>query len=149
MLKIFTNFKKNETSKIKSCHAKRIRSTDPYHNRLAISRNFLEISKTVLPTPLDILQSFQALIVSGELAGHLQISLTRALIGFLIGAGLGLLFGAMLGLSNVTEQYVDPSLQMLRTVPHLALAPLFILWFGLGELSKVLLIGLGLFFLFM
>ncbi|GAA3329188.1 hypothetical protein GCM10020331_076230 [Ectobacillus funiculus] len=41
---------------------------------------------------------------------------------------------------------MDPSLQMLRTVPHLALAPLFILWFGLGELSKILLIALGAFF---
>jgi sulfonate transport system permease protein len=52
----------------------------------------------------------------------------------------------MLGLSNVAEQYVDPTLQMLRTVPHLALTPLFILWFGLGEVSKMLLIGLGAFF---
>lgn len=108
--------------------------------------SFLDISKTVLPTPVDIILSFQTLITSGELAGHLQISLTRALIGFFIGAGLGLLFGTVAGLSNLTEQYVDPSLQMLRTVPHLALAPLFILWFGLGELSKVLLIGLGAFF---
>ncbi|WP_428912512.1 ABC transporter permease [Niallia sp. Krafla_26] len=107
---------------------------------------FFEIPKTVLPTPLDILQTFQALIVSGELASHLQISLTRAVIGFLIGAGLGLLFGAITGLSNLIEQYVDPTLQMLRTIPHLALTPLFILWFGLGELSKVLLIGLGAFF---
>jgi sulfonate transport system permease protein len=105
-----------------------------------------DISKTVLPTPVDILVSFQSLIVSGELAGHLQISLTRAVIGFLIGAGLGLLFGTITGLSNLTEEFVDPTLQMLRTVPHLALAPLFILWFGLGELSKVLLIGLGAFF---
>ena len=76
-------------------------------------------------------------MVSGELASHLQISLTRAVIGFLIGSGLGLLFGAMLGLSSVAEQYVDPTLQMLRTVPHLALTPLFILWFGLGEDQKV------------
>lgn len=106
----------------------------------------LDISKTVLPTPVDILLSFQSLIVSGELAGHLQISLTRAMLGFFLGAGLGLLFGTIGGLSNLIEQYVDPTLQMLRTVPHLALAPLFILWFGLGELSKVLLIGLGAFF---
>jgi sulfonate transport system permease protein len=105
-----------------------------------------EISKTVLPTPLDILQSFQNLILSGELGRHLLISLTRALVGFFIGAGLGLLFGTASGLSNHTEQFVDPSLQMLRTVPHLALSPLFILWFGLGESSKVLLIALGAFF---
>ena len=107
---------------------------------------FFEVPKTVLPTPLDILQTFQALIVSGELANHLQISLTRAVIGFLIGSGLGLMCGAIAGLSNITEQYVDPTLQMLRTIPHLALTPLFILWFGLGEVSKVLLIGLGAFF---
>ncbi len=107
---------------------------------------FFEVPKTVLPTPLDILQTFQALIVSGELANHLQISLTRAVIGFLIGSGLGLMCGAIAGLSNITEQYVDPTLQMLRTIPHLALTPLFILWFGLGEISKVLLIGLGAFF---
>ena len=80
--------------------------------------SFLDITKTVLPTPIDIILSFQTLIASGELAGHLQISLTRALIGFFIGAGLGLLFGTVTGLSNLTEQYVDPSLQMLRTVPH-------------------------------
>ena len=107
---------------------------------------FLQISNTILPTPLDILIAFQSLIVSGELFGHLQFSITRALLGFLLGASLGLLFGTWTGLSNRTEQYVDPSLQMLRTVPHLALAPLFILWFGLGELSKVLLIALGAFF---
>lgn len=107
---------------------------------------FLAISKTVLPTPVDIILSFQSLMTSGELARHLLISLTRAVIGFFIGAGLGLLFGTISGLSNHVEQYVDPSLQMLRTVPHLALSPLFILWFGLGETSKVLLIALGAFF---
>jgi sulfonate transport system permease protein len=107
---------------------------------------YFDISKTVLPTPTDIFSSFLSLITSGELAAHLQISIIRAVIGFLIGAGLGLLFGTIAGLSNITEQFVDPTLQMLRTVPHLALAPLFILWFGLGELSKVLLIGLGAFF---
>lgn len=108
--------------------------------------SFLNFSKTVLPTPLVILDAFQTLIVSGELGEHLQISLTRALLGFLIGGSLGLIVGTVTGLSNKTEQYVDPALQMLRTVPHLALAPLFILWFGLGEISKVLLIGLGAFF---
>jgi sulfonate transport system permease protein len=106
----------------------------------------LQVSNTILPTPLDIFHSFKELIQSGELFGHLKISVTRALIGFILGASLGLLFGTLTGLSNKTEQFVDPSLQMLRTVPHLALAPLFILWFGLGELSKDLLIALGAFF---
>jgi sulfonate transport system permease protein len=111
-----------------------------------LAGTFLQISNTVLPTPIDILVSFQELIVSGELFGHLQISVTRALMGFLLGATLGLFFGTTTGLSNKTEQFIDPSLQMLRTVPHLALAPLFILWFGLDELSKILLIALSAFF---
>ncbi|MFP5114955.1 ABC transporter permease [Bacillaceae bacterium C204] len=108
--------------------------------------SLLQVSNTILPTPIDIFQSFQELIHTGELFGHLKISVTRALIGFILGASLGLLFGTITGLSNKTEQFIDPSLQMLRTVPHLALAPLFILWFGLGELSKDLLIALGAFF---
>ncbi len=111
-----------------------------------LSVSLLHVPNTVLPAPSHILASLQELIASGELFGHLKISVTRALIGFLLGASLGLLFGTVTGLSNKTEQFLDPSLQMLRTVPHLALAPLFILWFGLGELSKILLIALGAFF---
>ncbi|WP_425388491.1 ABC transporter permease [Domibacillus robiginosus] len=104
------------------------------------------ISETVLPTPLAILASFYELAVSGELADNMKISIARAAGGFLLGGGLGLLFGILVGFSRKTESYLDPSLQMLRTVPHLSVTPLFILWFGFDELSKVLLIALGAFF---
>ncbi len=104
------------------------------------------ILPTVLPTPLAILTSFYELTISGELAANLQISILRALGGFLLGGGLGLLLGILIGFSKKAESYLDPSLQMLRTVPHLAVTPLFILWFGFDELSKVLLIALGAFF---
>ncbi len=104
------------------------------------------VSRTILPTPGAILQSFIELIVTGELWGHLEISIWRAALGFVLGAGLGLLLGTLVGFSNKTEQLMDPSLQMLRTVPHLAVAPLFILWFGFGEVSKILLIAKGAFF---
>ncbi|MDQ0246661.1 sulfonate transport system permease protein [Bacillus fengqiuensis] len=104
------------------------------------------VSRTILPTPGAILQSFIELIVTGELWGHLEISIWRAALGFVLGAGLGLLLGTFVGFSNKTEQLMDPSLQMLRTVPHLAVAPLFILWFGFGEVSKILLIAKGAFF---
>ncbi|MGX9133503.1 ABC transporter permease [Rummeliibacillus sp. JY-2-4R] len=104
------------------------------------------ILPTVLPTPLAILTSFYELTISGELAENLQISIMRALGGFLLGGGLGLLFGILIGFSKKAESYLDPTLQMLRTVPHLAVTPLFILWFGFDELSKVLLIALGAFF---
>ncbi|MEH7423415.1 ABC transporter permease [Bacillus thuringiensis] len=104
------------------------------------------VSKTVLPTPLDIFLAFQELIKTGELFGHLSISVFRAAAGFFIGGGLGIILGTIVGFSTRSEQYLDPSVQMLRTVPHLAVAPLFILWFGFGETSKVLLIADGAFF---
>ncbi|ANN32833.1 sulfonate ABC transporter permease [Bacillus thuringiensis serovar coreanensis] len=104
------------------------------------------VSKTVLPTPLDIFLAFQELIKTGELFGHLSISVFRAAAGFFIGGGLGIILGTIVGFSTRSEQYLDPSVQMLRTVPHLAVAPFFVLWFGFGETSKVLLIADGAFF---
>ncbi|MFF2880055.1 ABC transporter permease [Bacillus toyonensis] len=104
------------------------------------------VTKTVLPTPLDIFLAFQELIKTGELFGHLSISVFRAAAGFFIGGGLGGILGTIVGFSTRSEQYLDPSVQMLRTVPHLAVAPLFVLWFGFGETSKVLLIADGAFF---
>lgn len=104
------------------------------------------VSKIVLPTPLDIFLAFQELIKTGELFGHLSISVFRAAAGFFIGGSLGIILGTIVGFSTRSEQYLDPSVQMLRTVPHLAVAPLFVLWFGFGETSKVLLIADGAFF---
>ncbi len=104
------------------------------------------VSKTVLPTPLDIFLAFQELIKTGELFGHLSFSVFRAAAGFFIGGSLGIILGTIVGFSTRSEQYLDPSVQMLRTVPHLAVAPLFVLWFGFGETSKVLLIADGAFF---
>ncbi|MFD2702048.1 ABC transporter permease [Paenibacillus shunpengii] len=104
------------------------------------------ISSTMLPTPLQIALSFRDLIISGELFGHMQISIARAASGFLLGAGLGLLFGTLVGFLRRFEQTLDPTFQMLRMIPHLALTPLFILWFGFGETSKILLIAKGAFF---
>lgn len=104
------------------------------------------VSKTVLPTPLDIFVAFQELLKTGELFDHLSISVFRAAAGFFIGGSLGIILGTIVGFSTRSEQYLDPSVQMLRTVPHLAVAPLFVLWFGFGETSKVLLIADGAFF---
>ena len=104
------------------------------------------ISANLLPTPVAIGRSFVDLIVSGELFGHLGISVYRAALGFLLGGGLGLLFGFAVGLFRRFEETVDPTIQMLRMIPHLAITPLFILWFGFGEFSKVLLIAKGAFF---
>ncbi|MEK8127002.1 ABC transporter permease [Paenibacillus filicis] len=104
------------------------------------------LNPVLLPTPLVILQELVHLTLSGELLRDVGISLWRALLGFLLGGGLGLLLGLLVGFSLRTERLLDPSLQMLRTLPHLAIAPLFILWFGFGESMKILLIAKGAFF---
>jgi len=104
------------------------------------------ISPLLFPSPVSIAKEFYNMILSGELGTHLLISIQRAALGFLLGGSLGLFMGLFVGLKKRAEQFFDPSLQMLRTVPHLAITPLFILWFGFGEVSKVLLIALGAFF---
>ncbi|WP_339290579.1 ABC transporter permease [Paenibacillus sp. FSL W8-0187] len=104
------------------------------------------LNPILLPTPLSIWNEFVHLTSTGELIRHLGISSWRALLGFLLGGSLGLAAGIWVGFSYKAERLVDPSLQMLRTLPHLAIAPLFILWFGFGETSKILLITKGSFF---
>jgi sulfonate transport system permease protein len=104
------------------------------------------VQPVLLPSPLNIAQSFVQLGKNGELFQDVGISLYRAAIGFTIGGGLGLLAGLAVGLWRWMEDVMDPTLQTIRTVPHLAITPLFILWFGLGETSKILLIALGAFF---
>jgi sulfonate transport system permease protein len=104
------------------------------------------ISAQFLPTPLSIARAFTGLLVTGELTHHLGVSMGRAGVGFLIGGVLGLLFGVLTGLFRSMEYVLDPSVQVLRLVPHLAIAPLIILWFGFGEMSKVVIILTGSFF---
>lgn len=103
-------------------------------------------SPSYLPTPLQIAAEFRSLIGSGELTQHLSISLQRAVIGFLIGGSIGLFFGFLVGFVQKLEFMLDPSFQMLRMIPHLAIAPLIILWFGFGEVSKIVIIANGAFF---
>lgn len=99
------------------------------------------IDDLFMPSPLVIVNTLIELVVTGQIFAHLGISLWRSALGFLIGGGLGLLLGLLVGFSKRTEEYVDPSLQLLRLTPNLALAPLFILWFGFGEISKIVMIA--------
>nr|WP_233211207.1 ABC transporter permease [Mycobacterium sp. shizuoka-1] len=101
------------------------------------------ISQDVLPAPSLIAEAGLELIRNGELADALQVSGWRVLQGLLLGGLIGIGLGTAVGLSRWTEATVDPPMQMLRALPHLGLIPLFILWFGIGELPKVLLVALG------
>lgn len=101
------------------------------------------LSTRILPAPSAVLEAGWALLSSGELWQHLAISGWRATLGFAIGGGLGLLLGFITGLSRWGERLLDSSVQMVRNVPHLALIPLVILWFGIDEAAKIFLVALG------
>jgi len=101
------------------------------------------ISTRVLPSPEGVLKAFWSLSASGELWRHLGISFWRAVVGFSIGGSIGLVLGLISGLSRWGERLLDTSIQMLRNVPHLALIPLVILWFGIDESAKIFLVALG------
>lgn len=104
------------------------------------------VEEHILPTPLKIASTFWILLANGELPVHFLASGQRVIFGFLLGALTAIILGIATGFSKIAQQLIDPSLQMLRTVPLLSLIPLFILWFGVGEFGKVLMIALGAFF---
>ena len=101
------------------------------------------IPQEVLPAPQLIFDAGLQLIRNGKLVEALEVSGLRVLEGLALGAVIGVAFGVAVGLSRWFEATVDPPLQMVRALPHLGLIPLFILWFGIGELPKVLLVALG------
>jgi sulfonate transport system permease protein len=101
------------------------------------------IPSLVLPAPSTVLVTAKGLLASGELQTHLAASLRRAALGFGVGAGLGLSLGLLVGLFPLAHALLDRSLQVLRAVPFLAILPLVIVWFGVGESGKVFLIALG------
>jgi sulfonate transport system permease protein len=104
------------------------------------------LSTRILPAPLAVLEAGYALALSGELFTHLGASFARAATGFVIGGGIGFFFGLINGGYRLAENLFDTTLQMVRNVPHLALIPLVILWFGIGEEGKLFLVALGVFF---
>lgn len=97
----------------------------------------------IIAAPSAIGDTLWQMIASGELAGHLWVSLKRALSGLAIGVSLGTVLALLAGLSRRGELIIDSPVQMLRTLPFLAIVPLFILWFGVGETPKIALIALG------
>jgi sulfonate transport system permease protein len=104
------------------------------------------ISVRVLPAPSDVALAGWKLLKSGELERNIWVSFWRAIVGFAIGGGIGFAFGLANGLSTLSNKLTDTTLQMIRNVPHLALIPLVILWFGIDEAAKLFLVALGVFF---
>ena len=101
------------------------------------------LSPRTLAAPGTILMTGWTLLMSGELPWNLAVSLGRAATGLVLGLSVGGALALVAGLSRLGEDIVDAPVQMLRTLPFLALVPLFILWFGIGETPKIMLVALG------
>jgi len=104
------------------------------------------INLAMFPPPSHVIGTFGDMIASGELFGHMLVSLQRAASGFLIGGSLGVLIGLLTGQLVQFRNLCDPVLHGLRSIPGIAFVPLAIVWFGLGEMSKIALISWGTFF---
>jgi sulfonate transport system permease protein len=103
-------------------------------------------SGRLVPPPSVIYNTFVELARTGELQRHVLVTMQRVAIGFVFGVGAGTLIGAIAGYSALTRRLLDPGIQALRAIPSLAWVPLFVLWFGIFEGSKVTLIAVGVFF---
>jgi sulfonate transport system permease protein len=99
------------------------------------------IPERILAAPSSVLVTLWSMTISGELPFNLSVSLARAGAGLAVGLAVGSAFGLVAGLSKRGELAVDPPLQMLRTLPALALSPLLIVWLGIGEAAKIALIA--------
>ncbi len=101
------------------------------------------ISPTTLSSPSATWDSFLNLWNHQDLIGDIGVSVRRAIFGLALGASIGLVLGIVVGLSRLGEELFDAPMQMLRMIPYPAVIFLFIVWFGIGETAKVLLIGLA------
>jgi sulfonate transport system permease protein len=106
------------------------------------------VSAQKLPPPTEVWSTAVSLVTTnspayGTLQDAMLVSLERVAIGFGVGAAVAVPLAVLAGLSRLGEQAVDPLMQMLRTVPLFGLIPVFIVWFGIGELPKILLIALA------
>jgi sulfonate transport system permease protein len=103
-------------------------------------------SGRLVPPPSKVFATFSELAESGELLRHIVATLTRVLAGFGFGVAAGTILGAITGYWALARRLLDPTIQALRAIPSLAWVPLFILWLGIFETSKIALIAIGVFF---
>jgi len=101
------------------------------------------LSPQVLPAPSKVLATAVKLARTGSLIQDLGASLLRASAGFAIGGSIAFALGILVGFSRIAEAAIDRSVQMVRAIPFLALLPLVIVWFGVGEAQKIFLVALG------
>ncbi len=112
--------------------------------------HFLALTETIrsnlLPPPQEVINEILILTRDGSLFSHILITLSRVFYGFIFGAIAATILGVLTGVSPLMRRFFDPTIQALKAVPSLAWMPLFILWFGIFEDSKIALISVGVFF---
>jgi sulfonate transport system permease protein len=101
------------------------------------------ITEKELASPVSIAETFWDLLSNGTLLKDLWVSLERALVGLVFGVSIGVVLGVVAGLWRIGEDLIDASVQMVRTIPFLALVPLVVIWFGLGQVPKYFLVALA------
>ncbi len=99
-----------------------------------------------LPAPSAVVLKGIELYQSGGLLPHIVTTFTRVVMGFVLGTGAAVILSVLVGFWPLLEKVIDPTIQALRQIPSLAWVPLFILWMGIGESSKVTMIAVGVFF---
>ncbi len=104
------------------------------------------VTASVLPPPAQVVRTLLDMAATGEMVQAVAATAGRLAIGFAIGAAAGTLLGTLSGGSRLGRELLDPLIQALRSVPSLAWVPLFILWLGIFESSKITLIAVGVFF---
>lgn len=104
------------------------------------------ISKTIFPSPVKVLDRATAMIKNGQLLEYTTVSAKRAVTGFIIGGSIGFFLGLMNGIWRIADITLNTTIQMLRNIPVLALISLMIVWFGIGERVKVIMVAFGVFF---
>jgi sulfonate transport system permease protein len=100
----------------------------------------------LVPPPSVIFATFLELWRAGELQRHILVTTGRVAAGFAIGVVTGTVVGAIAGYSALIRRLIDPTMQALRSIPSIAWVPIFVLWFGIFETSKITLIAVGVFF---
>jgi sulfonate transport system permease protein len=100
----------------------------------------------LVPPPSVIFATFAELWRAGELQRHILVTTGRVAAGFAIGVVAGTVIGAIAGYSALIRRLIDPTMQALRSIPSIAWVPIFVLWFGIFEASKITLIAVGVFF---
>jgi ABC-type nitrate/sulfonate/bicarbonate transport system permease component len=104
------------------------------------------LSPFILPAPESIFLGFEDVMKNGELFRHICLSLKRSIGGFALGSILGIVSGIVIGWSQFWDDLFDLPVNFIRSIPKTALAPLFIVWFGFGDWSKILLIAFSSYF---